>query len=565
MAQRFWEKFNQGLETGTKIWNADSERRMRAELAAANKMAPEQQTLGLNAPQAGAVPTGYEQYIQAGEGGGFVPRVEEGLTPDQVSQRQVMAERFSAPTAFAGEQTSYSLGGVSQAKPFTAADVANARMERKADIYSEYGKEDVAEQLRANALARKAAALNIEKLQEEVDDKKAFRADLTKATDMLGSAASVATQAKQLMESGDREGAARLIADWRSKNVPDDRMIRVNENGLLEGSKDGGKTWVQASADKGNVYNPGVVENMITGVRDTSKEHLNRLMFKHASSPESLNAMSNAAENLALEREKFAEGKSQFEKTYGLSERKVGIEERQGDAKIKLMGDELKQKGLLIPSEIQKNLGIGAHYRTANALQDYQLQNLRGFDTEKNAIIKDLDDKKITQEEAQRRLNIAGMKFGGKLTETKPITSTALKDIEEIAASRYTDWAKMPEAKKAEVRTSLKAELGFGSAAAPVDYMGVATADKGSAPAGGLQNKTVVTAPQVDTSNWSIGQGQLARNPAAVRDAIISARNSRQPLDPQLLEVARYLDTQQPGIFDAGVTGNANTVWLHNQ
>lgn len=485
MANRFAEKFQAGLQMGQGIMDTYERAQMRRDLAEANKMAPEQQTLGLNAPAQGAVPQGYEEYIQANEGGqGFVPRQAEGLTPEQMSQRQVIAERFNAPTAFAGERTTYNLGGLTQEKAFTPEQIAQARMERKADIYSNYGKEDVAEGLRTNALARRSADLQIKKLQTEVDDAAEFRKDLNSATSMANTAAGVASEAGQLLKAGDREGAARLISDWRSKNVPDNKMIRINENGLLEGSQDGGKTWVQASADKGNVYNPGVVENMLGDVRNSADEHLNRIMFKHAKTPEALSQMITATKELALRGETLAENKRQFGETMGIKGRELDISEKQGEAKIKLMGDELKQKGLLIPSEIQKNLGIGAHYRTANALQDYQLKNLQGFDAEKTAIIKDLDAGKITKDQAQEKLNIAGMKFGGKLTETKPITSAALKDIEEVAANRFPDWSKMPAAKQDEVRATIKAELGFGSGVAPLDYMGLVTKDKGTAQVG---------------------------------------------------------------------------------
>lgn len=570
MANRFAEKFQAGLTMGQGLMDTIEKAQMRKELREANALQQEQQQLGVNAPAEGAVPTGYEDYLTRDtQTGAFRPVANQETNPEAYAQQGVMAERFNAPNAFAGQKTSYSLGGVSRDTAFSPEEVANARMERKADIYSNYGREDLAEQMRTNALARQSATLQIKKLQSEVDDAAEFKKDLKLATEMTNSAAGVAGQAKKLLDAGDREGAARILADWRTKNVPDDRMIRLNENGLLEGSQDGGKTWVQASADKGNVYNPGVVENMLGEVKSSADEHLNRIMFKHAKSPEALSQMITATKELALRGETLAENKRQFGETMGFKEKELKLTEEQGRAKIDAINRELDQKGLLIPSEIQKNLGIGQHYRTANALQDYQLKNIMGFDTEKTAIIKDLDAGKITKDQAQEKLNMAGMKFGGKLTETKPITSTALKDIEEVAASRYADWAKMPEAKRAEIRTGLKAELGFGSAAAPVDYLGVASTDRGGAsPAAqntGLQPNTAVPTPKIDTSHWSLGMGQLAQNPAALRNAIITARNSGQQLNPQMLEVAKYLDEKQPGIFDAGVTGNANTAWLHNQ
>lgn len=569
MANRFAEKFQQGLTMGQGLMDTYEKAKMRKELREANALQQEQQQLGLNPPTEGAVPTGYEDYIARDtQTGAFRPVANIETNPEEYARQGVMAERFNAPNAFAGQKTSYSLGGVTRDTAFSPEEVATARMERKADIYSNYGREDLAEQMRSNALARQSAALQIKKLQSEVDDTAAFKKDLASATSMANSAATVAREAQNLLKSGDREGAARLITDWRSKNVPDDRMMRVNENGLLEGSQDGGKTWVQAAAVKGNVYNPDVVENMISDIRNSTEEHLNRIMFKHAKTPEALSQMINATKELALRGETLAENRRQFGETMGYKHEELAFTKENAAAKIDLAERELKQKGLLIPSEIQRNLGVGAHYRTANALQDYQLRNLQAFDAEKNTIIADLDANKITKEQAQEKLNMAGMKFGGKLTEQKPITSTALKDIEEVAQSRYPDWNKMKPAVQAELRSGIKAELGYGSTPAQTDYLASATKDKGGAAPvqrnGSLQTRQV-EAPRIDTSNWSLGMGQLARNPAAVRSAIITARNTGQQLDPQLLEVAKYLDVQQPGIFDAGITGSANTSWLRNQ
>jgi hypothetical protein len=483
-------------------------------------MAPAQQTLGVNAPAAGAVPTGYENYIQAGDNGQFIPKQDANLDQAGLEQRQVIASRFNQPTAFAGEKTMYSMGGLTQEKPFSADDIAQARIDSKADIYSNYGREELAEQMKSNSLARKASSLQIKKLQADVDDQAAFRTDLKAATGMLGSASTVASQAQELLKAGDREGAAKLVTDWRTKNVPDAKQIRVNENGLLEGSQDGGKTWVQASADKGNVYNPNVVENMINDISSSADEHLNRLMFRHAKSPEALSAMIASTKELTLKNKAFEEGNKQFEKTYGLKNRELDVSEKQGAEKIKLMGDELKQKGLLIPSEIQKNLGIASHYRTANNLQDYQLNSIKSFDAEKTTIIKDLDAKKIDLPEAQRRLNLAGMKYGGKVPETKTMTSTDLKNITEMAMNT-PGYDKMPPAKQEEVKQGLAAQLGFASAPVVPNYLDVVGADKGAPAAiptpaapGGVQPRggPTVRYSDYDIKNMGLRQAQSLYN-----------------------------------------------------
>lgn len=483
MANRFWEKFNQGLETGTRIWDADSKRRMQQELIAANKMAPEQSTVGVAAPQAGQVPTGYEDYIQARPEGGFMARSAEGLTPEQVQQRSVIAERFSAPTAFTTPQTSYSLGGVTRDTAFAPEDIAQARMQKKAEIYSNYGREDLAEQMQTNALARQAAALNIKKLQTEVDDQAAFRKDIQSATDMMRSAADVAAESKRLLDSGDREGAARLVVDWRSKNVPDSKLMRVNDNGILEGSRDGGKTWVQAASDVGNVYNPQVVENLLSGVASSADEHLNRIMFKHARTPEALASMINATKDLAMKEKQFGEGVRQFDKTFGLKQDELKTTTDYYNARIGLMRDELKQKGLLIPSEIAKNFSAASSNNTANEINSFNLQQLKGFANEKNKIIDDLDSGKIDKNTAQQRLNMAAFKFGGKLTESKEMTTTQYKDLMEVVANKTAGFEKLaPEVQNELVQREWNTMQGIqgGSSAGGLDYNSVVMNDKGT-------------------------------------------------------------------------------------
>lgn len=494
MANRFAEKFQAGLQMGQGMMDTFEKAQMRKELKEANALNQEQQQLGLNAPVEGAVPTGYENYLARDtQTGGFRPIADQETNPEAYAQQGIMAERFNAPNAFAGQKTSYSLGGVTRDTAFSPEEVANARMERKADIYSNYGREDLAEQMRTNALARQSAALQIKKLQGEVDDAAEFKKDLKSATEMTNSAAGVAGQAKKLLDAGDREGAARILADWRTNNVPDDKMIRINENGLLEGSKDGGKTWVQASADRGNVYNPGVVENMLGEVKSSADEHLTRIMFKHAKNPEALSQMITATKELALRGETLAENKRQFGETMGFKEKELEVHKDYFQGKLAVDREEARLRGLLVPAQIAQLYASADRYKTENAKDNFALKQLQGYETEKQAIFKDLDAGRITKDVAQERLNMASSKYGGaKLTEAKPLTAAALKDIEEVVVARNPNFAKEKPEVQAELRNRVKAELGYGSGAAPTDYMATATGDKGgnlSQPqqSGGLQ------------------------------------------------------------------------------
>lgn len=567
MAQRFWEKFNQGLETGTKIWNADAERRLKADLAAANKMTPEQQTLGLNAPQAGAVPTGYEDHLMVDtQTGKYVPTASPDVNPELHAQQGIMAERFNAPGAFVGEKTSYSLGGVSQEKPFSPEEVTAARRQAMADVYTAHGLVDKADELRVRGQQAELAGLQLKKAKSDLASDEEFKSDQKKLFDMQSSALSVATKAKGLLESGDREGAARVIAEWRSLNVPGPEQIRINENGVLEGSRDGGKTWEQASGTKGNVYNPGVVEKMLSDISTSADEHAGLLMRKHAKSVGELSQIINASKdeafrnhqlNLTVEHwnKELAQKQDQFDRGL-ISAKELNQAKIDADKDIAAAHDRTTTTNARIAASRSAYPSMILQGRLKDGTIVYEDQHGGGMFT--------VGGRKVSDEESK------GVVFTNKAAGdiTKPITSTALKDIEEVAQARYPDWNKMKPAVQAELRSGIKAELGYGSAPVQTDYVGSASKDKGGgAPVqrnGSLQTRQV-EAPRIDTSNWSLGMGQLARNPAAVRSAIITARNTGQQLDPQFLEVAKYLDVKQPGIFDAGVTGNANTVWLHNQ
>lgn len=68
-----------------------------------------------------------------------------------------------------------------------------------------------------------------------------------------------------------------------------------------------------------------------------------------------------------------------------------------------------------------------------------------------------------------------------------------------------------------------------------------------------------------DWSTWNRGMTMLLDQPDVVRKAVDAARSNNTPLAPDLLKVAKYLDKQDPGFFDKGVTGSRNTSWLRGQ
>lgn len=502
------QKFQQGFLMGQAIVDAMEQKKMRDELRAANAMTPEQQQLGLNAPAQGQVPTGYEDYIQAGEGGKFVPKQTEGLDEAGLQQRQVIAERFNAPTAFAGEKTMYTLGGLTRATPFTPDEVAQARMERKADIYSGYGKEDVAEQLRTNAMARKLSGLQIRGIEDKLNSDKEFKEKWKTMTEHTDKALNAVDEADVLFQNGNTAAATEKLIEWRN-SLGRGGIGRVNpESGIIERSTDGGKSWEQSNKGvEANAYNPRVYEKLKGEIKNSLNDQAFQVFGSGANREEILQLMKFMQDKAVSDRN-YYQSERQFDKTFGLKTEELQISKEQGERKLDLMDKELKQKGLLIPSEIFKNMGVGRHYGTANELQDFQLKQLKDFTAEKDSIIKDLDSGKIDKRVAQERLNMAGLKYGGKLAEPKQITSTALKDIEEVAMNRYPDWNKMPEAKKQEVRAGLKAEMGFGTQdQGTVDYLGIASKDKGNAPGGNTGLRPAATPLAIPQTNTGLVQG----------------------------------------------------------
>lgn len=278
MANRFFEKFNQGLETGTKIWEADAKRRMQQELMEANKMAPEERTLGLTAPQPGQVPVGYENFIQARPEGGFMPTAGEGLTPEQMQQRQVIAERFSAPTAFEGARTSYSLGGVTRDTAFTPEEVAQAKVQRKADIYSSAGREDLADQLQTNALARQASSLNIKDLQRKNKREDEFEVGRQEFSKVAESAIGTMEAIRNAQANGDVDAAAQAAVNWRN-SLAGPEMLRYDpRTKTFEASKDAGKTWKTSSSGVADVTNPKFFENLYNGINQSVDERGAKLL-----------------------------------------------------------------------------------------------------------------------------------------------------------------------------------------------------------------------------------------------------------------------------------------------
>jgi hypothetical protein len=360
MAYRGLEKFEQAYNMGSKIWNADAERRMRKDLADAGRLTPEQQTLGVNAPAQGQVPVGYENYIQAGEGGSFVPREEAGLDQAGLEQRRSIASSFNQPGAFTGERTTYNVGGLTQDKAFSPAELMSARRQAMGDVYTKYGMPEKADEMTLRGMQAEAAGLQIRKSKGELERDEKWRARQSDIGKVYREAASTASMMKELIDQGDYEAAARVGVKFRSKDVGDSKQIRINESGILEGSMDGGKTWSQAAGTKGNVYNPEVVKNMLGQIKNSADEYVSSSLQEFATDPGQLASIMNAAKDQAFRQTQLEQQDRQFGITTGLDREKIVMSQKALDETIR------NNKS----TEVLKRLEIGQNAELKKAYYD---------------------------------------------------------------------------------------------------------------------------------------------------------------------------------------------------
>jgi hypothetical protein len=189
---------------------------------------------------------------------------------------------------------------------------------------------------------------------------------------------------------------------------------------------------------------------------------------------------------------------------------------------------------------------VGADGKTAieNQFKDYS-----------NLVYKNLD--KFVKDNPKLQLNLTVMD-DGTLVASGP---GATKDFNSTIISR--------------INTSLKAYANLqdkSTADVAKEFYGTyfnGLSTLGTEPTPSTQPAKKVSMPSAsggeDWSTWSSGMIVLRDQPELVKKAVISARENNTPLTPDLVKVAKYLDKQNPGYFDKGVTGNRNTKWLQGQ
>lgn len=168
-------------------------------------------------------------------------------------------------------KTQYSFdGGAARDTDYSADELKGLRMQSRADVYRNYGKDLEADQLEAAGLQRRASMQTLAKGDLEAEREKKWESYTTEASSLYGKYSEIDKQAEKLIKAGDTIGAARLLAQFRTDTIPDGRAVIINQDGVLTGVDNDGTT---RQSDK-NAYNPNVVASMRSDLKGSIDEYL---------------------------------------------------------------------------------------------------------------------------------------------------------------------------------------------------------------------------------------------------------------------------------------------------
>ena len=165
----FMRGFAKGLESGQKLGEAWNTATMKRELKEANA-ADQSTTTAYTPEQIAALNESYgpkDGETWNAEMGGYQD-ANGGLrtvTAPTVDDKGTYTDSSTGATTASKSQ--YQLGNKTQDAAFTADDIAAHKLGLKADIYSNYGHEEMADNMRANALTRKMSGLQIKGIEDE--------------------------------------------------------------------------------------------------------------------------------------------------------------------------------------------------------------------------------------------------------------------------------------------------------------------------------------------------------------------------------------------------------------
>jgi hypothetical protein len=228
----FMRGFSQGITDGAKLGEMYRNAMMQKELKDANKT-DQQQTTEYTPDQIRQLQGDTQE--QDGETwnqeqGGFVNQDGGLRVPSNVPT--IKDGQYQSNGATVAPATHYRLGIQDQDKAFSAEDIAQAKLNAKADIYSNYGKEDMAETMRGNALTRGLQSRQLAELDKKKSDDATLAGYIKQAdqfnTDFTAHAQPIIDQIKN-GEVPMQVGIPKVL-DYYNQQLPNGEHIAYDQN-----------------------------------------------------------------------------------------------------------------------------------------------------------------------------------------------------------------------------------------------------------------------------------------------------------------------------------------------
>lgn len=482
----FWDQFNTGYDTGKKIWQADSDRRRDADLANAAKL---DQTVGRD---------------MSADESAMAVTTAQGLQPGQTFSWDEASGSYVSPDGqkFATSAPKYTLGGLTQDKSFTPQQISNARRQSMADVYSQYGQVDKADELALRGQQMELGGLQLDKMRGDLEFDDKFQKAQQLAGEMTQAEQAAVSRAQQLLAKGDRVGAFNAIAEYRNKGIPDQRFIGLDENGQIVGWDNGKNAMSEL-----NVHNPGVVEKMIGEVKGSTNDHILRMI--PAKNMQEFVALQNLIDNrdkIAWDRNytvgRDAVKDQQWGAGHALEQQKLLESIKDAERKYGLQASELALKGMLTGAQ------INAYNASAN--KDNQIGSAYSLSSKNITYGNDGTAVTFRQSPDGGLVAVPVMMQGGGQFKGSPKSvgqeRTTMyktpKEAAETAALVYPDWDTMPGSKRQEI---LDGMLGGQQPQSPMNdappgFVGSSSAT--SAPV--VRPQTGLRTPSVSYSDYQI-------------------------------------------------------------
>ena len=483
----FMRGFAKGVETGQRLGDMWNDASMKRELKAANGISQDQisqytpeQAAALqdDAEKAGGVWDEQEQAYKMPTGGlqkpTNTPTFENGAY-QRDGQTIAPAQRFS-------------LGRQVQDTAFTPDQIADEKLNTKADIYSNYGKEDLAEQMRGNALTRKHQGFQIAELEGKANALKDYKTAVKQNDAYQAKLAETSAEITRGMATGDldhHEAARRLAAVFNDVLPNGTHAFYDEDTGTLSyGGKDGKLQTLKDPSGKPEILTPDRIQELIHLASEQGAAHVQ-------------SALEVLDPNARMERIKMEQQNKQFDTTRADSREDAKTHNEQWQRNFDqeaLVANRAYEEGkrqfdgslasqekltrLKIAADAANTAASNAAHMaaakiSANARSQYfkteSYGTLNGEPVNKNpdGSISYVDGTKITREEA-KNVKAYDKVSGERDYQPKPFSPQDAKTINEILLSdpKYTD-PKTPDSIRQEMKQSLMSEFGFSKPSAP--------------------------------------------------------------------------------------------------